>query len=113
MIGERGRKRFYTADVGTINLSKTSSSFEYKETKPSSVLEDDEERDRFEKIKSVYARGGYPFEVITEEDLLPEQSLNNLEILNKSVGHVKGDSPPIDDALSVLPNNITLGKTLH
>lgn len=109
----RGRKHFYTADVGTINISKTSSSVEYKEIKPSSALEDDKESDRFEKIKSVYAQAGYPFEVITEKDLLPEQSLNNLEILNKSLGGLDGDSPLIDDALTVLSHKITLGESLQ
>lgn len=109
----RGKQRNYSADTGIRKIGKQGAFNKYVEVKPRSVMQDKDEESRFKRIKQVFEQEGYPFDVLTEEDLLPEQHLQNLEILNKSMGNIDSSSPYIDDAISVLPVKTKLGEAIR
>lgn len=105
----KGKTYFYTADVGLVQAFDYGVEKYYREIKHSSAMENKETRQKYKKICRVFKKLGYRFDVVTEEDLLPVQSLKNLEIINKSIGCIDSSSPLIDDALAVLPQQTTLG----
>lgn len=109
----KGKKRNYSADAGIRQIGKEGPINKYIEIKPSSVMQQEDEKSRFKRIKHVFEQEGYLFDVLTEEDLLPKQHLKNIEILNKSIGCIESSSPYIDDAISVLPVKIKLGEAIR
>ena len=104
----QGKTCYYTADVGLVNVSNHKVETLYVEIKHSSAMEDKVTERKFKKIRQVFRKLGYQFEVFTEKNLLCEQSLHNLEIINKSIGYIDKSSPLIDDALTALPSQVTL-----
>ena len=106
----RGKKRFYTPDIGLVQCSDNGLKEKFKEVKHSSAMEDNTTRNKYKRIRRVFKRLGYEFEVVTEKNLKSEQALRNLEIIYKSVGNITNSSPLIDDALSLIPSQTTLGE---
>ncbi|GFD86997.1 hypothetical protein KUL150_30560 [Alteromonas sp. KUL150] len=105
-----GKKRFYTPDIGLVQCSDNGLQEKFKEVKHSSAMKDKTTRNKYKRIRRVFKRLGYEFEVVTEENLKSEQALRNLEIIYKSVGNITSNSPLIDDALSCIPSCTTLGE---
>lgn len=106
----KGKKRFYTPDIGLVQCSDNGQKEKFKEVKHSSAMEDKTTRNKYKRIRRVFKRLGYEFEVVTEKNLKSEQALRNLEIIYKSVGNITSNSPLIDDALSLIPSQTTLGE---
>ncbi|MDO6566265.1 Tn7 transposase TnsA N-terminal domain-containing protein [Alteromonas sp. 1_MG-2023] len=106
----RGRKRFYTPDIGLVQFTGNELIEKYKEVKHSSLMKDEETRNKYKRVRRVFKKLGYEFEVVTEKNLKSEQALRNLEIIYKSIGHITSSSPLIDDALSFIPNHTTFGE---
>ena len=106
----RGKKRFYTPDIGLVQCSDNGLKEKFKEVKHSSAMEDNTTRNKYKRIRRVFKKLGYEFEVVTEKNLKSEQALRNLEIIYKSLGNITSSSPLIDDALSLIPSQTTLGE---
>lgn len=106
----KGKKRFYTPDIGLVQCSDNGLKEKFKEVKHSSSMADKTTRNKYKRIRRVFKRLGYEFEVVTEQNLKSEQALRNLEIIYKSVGNITSNSPLIDDALSCIPSCTTLGE---